>query len=240
MLVEIIASSPDDCVAIEAAGAHRIELCSALVLGGLTPSFGTIAECKKRCSLSIMVMVRPRAAGMSYSEPEFASMERDVDAALDAGADGVVFGVLRQDGTLDAARMSSLARRAEGAQVICHRAFDVTPNAFEALETLIDMGFARVLSSGRAPSAPHGLPLLSRLLEAARGRIEILPGAGIDASNALEFASFGQIHLAAFGLSQDPSGAGNPSVQFSGSDPPPEGSFDSVDADAVRAVVTAV
>ncbi|MEO7454051.1 MAG: copper homeostasis protein CutC [Fimbriimonadales bacterium] len=240
MLVEIIASSPDDCIAIEAAGAHRVELCSALVLGGLTPSIGTIAECKKRCGLPIMAMIRPRAAGMCYSESEIASMERDIDAALDAGADGVVFGVLREDGTLDAARMSLLARRAEGAQVVCHRAFDVTPNAFEALETLIDMGFTRVLSSGQAASAPLGLPLLGRLLEAARGRIEILPGAGIDASNAAEFRHFGQIHLAAFGLTQDPSGAGNPSVQFSGSVPPPEGSYDSVDTDAVRAVVTAV
>jgi copper homeostasis protein len=240
MLVEIIASSPDDCVAIERAGANRIELCSSLVLGGLTPSFGTIEQCKKRCSLPIIAMIRPRAAGMLYSEAEFASMVRDIEVALDAGADGVVFGILREDGTLDTARMSALARRAEGSQIVCHRAFDVTPNAFEALETLVDMGFTRVLTSGQAPSAHLGISLLQQLLEAADARIEILPGAGIDATNAAGFAQFGQIHLAAFTQTIDPSGSGNPSVEFSGSKPPPEGKYDVVDFDAVRAVVTAV
>jgi copper homeostasis protein len=243
ILVEIIGSSPDDCVAIEAAGAHRVELCSALVLGGLTPSVGTIEECKRRCRLPIMAMVRPRAAGMLYSEAEFAAMERDVEAALDAGADGVVFGVLREDGTLDAARMSALARRAEGAQTVCHRAFDVTPSAFEALQTLIDMGFTRVLTSGQKASVIEGASLVRELIERADGRIEVLPGAGLTFSNVRAFAAetgCDQVHLAAFSVSADVSGRGNPSVEFSGSAAPPEGFYDAVDGNAVASVVRAI
>jgi copper homeostasis protein len=238
MIIEVIASSPDDCALIEGAGAHRIELCAALVLGGVTPSVGTVAEAKARCSLPVMAMVRPRAAGMAYSEAEFAAMERDVDAALDAGADGVVFGVLREDGTLDAAAMAALARRADGRETVCHRAFDVTPDPFDALETLVDMGITRVLTSGQKPSASEGLSLIRQLFERADGRIEVLPGAGITAYNANLFAEFGQVHLAAFRHERDPSGAGNPSVHFSGAAPPAEGFYDVVDADAVRAVVT--
>lgn len=180
---------------------------------------------------------------MLYSEAEFASMERDVDAALDAGADGVVFGVLREDGTLDAARMSALARRAEGAQTVCHRAFDVTPSSFEALETLIDMGFTRVLTSGQKASAIEGAALVRELIERADGRIEVLPGAGLTASNLAAFiAETGcdQAHLAAFCERRDVSGSGNPHVEFSGAAPPPEGFFDAVDSEAVASVVRAI
>src|SRR5688572_10293264 len=230
-------------MAIEAAGADRIELCAALVLGGLTPSVGVIEECKRRCRLPIMAMVRPRAAGMHYSESELASIERDVGAALDAGADGVVFGVLREDGTLDAARMSALARRAEGAQTVCHRAFDVTPSAFEALETLVDIGFTRVLTSGQKASVLDGAALVRELIERADGRIEVLPGAGLTFENVRAFVEetgCDQVHLAAFGVTADASGAGNPSVEFSGSAPPAEGFFDAVDLSAVASVVRAL
>ena len=241
LLVEIIASSADDCAAIEAAGAHRIELCAALVLGGLTPSFGTIAEAKARTSLPIMAMVRPREAGMAYSEAEFATMERDADAALEAGADGIVFGVLNENGTLDRERMKRLVGRAGGRQTVCHRAFDVTPDPFEAFETLIDLGITRVLTSGQKPSAPEGADLIAKLIDRAAGRIEVLPGAGITPANVADLVArtgCDQVHLAAFTRKTDPSGMGNPSVQFSGAEPPPEGEFDTVDTELIGALLS--
>jgi len=243
VLVEIIASSPDDCVVVEQAGADRIELCSALVLGGLTPSIGTIKESKARVSIPIMVMIRPRAAGMAYSEAEFASMLHDVDAAVDAGADGFVFGCLLEDGRLDVGRMQVLCERCAGNQTVCHRAFDVTPDPFEALEALIGLSTTRVLTSGQRATAPDGADLIKALIDRADGRIEILAGAGLNAENVTNFVELtgcDQVHLAAFRLERDQSGRGNPAVQFSGSTPPPEGSYDLVDADAIRSVVSLV
>lgn len=239
ILIEIIASGPDDCVAAEQAGADRIELCAALALGGLTPSFGAIAESKRRCGLPIMAMIRPRAAGMMYTEAEFSCMERDIDAALEAGADGVVFGVLREDGTADAARAARLLERCEGRQTVHHRAFDVTPDAFAALETLVDLGFTRVLTSGQRPTAPEGADLIRALIERADGRIEILPGAGITAENCAAFVEktgCNQVHLAAFGPAEDPSGKANPQIKFAGAELPSEGVYDTIDPTQVRAV----
>jgi copper homeostasis protein len=243
ILIEIIASGPDDCIAAEQAGADRIELCAALPLGGLTPSFGAIAESTRRCRLPIMAMVRPRAAGMLYSEAEFACMERDVDAAFEAGADGVVFGVLRADGTVDANPPARHLRRCEGKQAVHHRGFDVTPDAFAALEILIDLGFARILTSGQRPTAPQGAALIRKLIEKADGRIEILPGAGITAANCVAFVTetgCRQVHLAAFGAAEDPSGKANPQIKFAGAELPLEGVYDTFDPSQVRAVRTAL
>jgi len=241
VLVEIIASSPDDCVRVEQAGAHRIELCAALALGGLTPSIGAIKESKARVSVPIMAMVRPRAAGMAYSEAEFTTMQHDATAAMEAGADGIVFGCLLEDGRLDAKRMATLTRLCESVQTVCHRAFDVTPDPLEALEVLIDIGVRRVLTSGQKSTAPEGADLIRTLVERAAGRIEILPGAGLNQSNLrgfLEQTGCDQVHLAAFHMASDPSGQGNPAVRFAGSEPPAEGAYDAVNVEEVRGVVS--
>src|SRR5271165_5088988 len=104
ILLEIIASTVDDCVAAESGGADRIELCAAIATGGLTPSLGTLIEAKKRVRVPIMVMVRPRAGGFCYSQADFAAMQRDASLLLEHGADGIVFGILLCDGTVDATR----------------------------------------------------------------------------------------------------------------------------------------
>lgn len=242
MLIEVIASSAEDCAAIQRAGAHRIELCAALVLGGLTPSVGTVAESKARCDLPVMAMVRPRESGMAYSPTEFATMERDLDAVLEAGADGAAFGVLHDDGTIDKPRMKLLIEKCQGRQAVCHRAFDVTPDPFEALETLVGLGIQRVLTSGGRATALDGADRIRALIERADGRIEILPGAGIHAGDVAEIVrrtGCSQVHIAAFGRAEDTSGHGNPSVAFSGAEPPPEGWYDAVDERAVRDVIAA-
>ena len=142
-MLEICCGGIDDAIQAERGGADRVELCSALFLGGLTPSFGTIQEAKQRLKIPVMVMVRPRAGGFCYSGAEMNSMERDAEEAIEQGADGIVFGILQGDGKIDVARCKRMVRRIGGRQSVFHRAFDVTPDPFRALEQLIDLGVRR-------------------------------------------------------------------------------------------------
>jgi copper homeostasis protein len=156
ILLETIVSSLDDARAAAAGGADRFELCSALALGGLTPSLGTLAAIRAEIDLPAMFMVRPREGGMAYSEGELTVMLRDAALALEAGAGGLVFGFLTPEGAVDVRRcrrfMDTLqvSRRVDW---VFHRAFDVTLDPRQALEQLIDLGITRVLTSGRAARA---------------------------------------------------------------------------------------
>jgi copper homeostasis protein len=230
MIVEIVVQSGEDAVASERGGAHRLELCSALSLGGLTPSLGLLRSVRARTELPIMAMVRPREGGFTYSESEFAAMEWDVESLLEHGADGVVFGILQPDGRVDIKRTRELVERAAGRPVVCHRAFDATPDPFEALETLIDLGVTRILTGGGKPKALDGVDTLRALIERANGRIEILPGGSVRADNAREIvAKTGatQIHLAPLEPREDLSGT-HSEVRFSG--------YQGISEDAVREV----
>src|SRR6516165_10503589 len=157
ILLEICCGSIDDAIEAEKGGADRVELCSALFLGGLTPSIGTIREAKRRLKIPMMVMVRPRGGGFCYTEAEMASMERDADAAVEAGADGVVFGILRADGKIDVDRCRKLRSLIGKRQAVFHRAFDVTPDSFQALEELVGLGMTRVLTSGQKDTVAEGV-----------------------------------------------------------------------------------
>jgi copper homeostasis protein len=184
-------------------------------------------------------MNRPRQAGFSYSAAEFAVMERDAESLLEHGADGVVFGILHGDGSIDVRRTRSLRQRIGAHQAIFHRAFDVTPDPFRALEELIDLGITRVLTSGQKNAAPEGVELIARLIEKADGRIEVLPGAGITVANARQFVAATrcrQIHLTAFGTQQDASTLANPAIQFGSPFGPPESQFELTDRDVVRRI----
>src|SRR5581483_2195923 len=149
ILLEICCGSAEDAIQAAHGGADRVELCSALFLGGLTPSLGSILQVKRQTAIPVMAMNRPRQAGFCYSATEFAVMEGDIDLQLEHGADGVVFGILHADGSIDVARSRSLRQRIGRAQAVFHRAFDVTPEPFRALEQLVDLGFDRVLTSGQ-------------------------------------------------------------------------------------------
>lgn len=183
IIVEVVGCSVADCEAIERAGADRIELCSGIVAGGVTPSNGLLKACRAKTSLPIMAMVRPREGGFAYSRAEYDTMLEEADNLLQAGADGIVFGILHEDGRIDAERMAALARRADGRPTMCHRAFDVTPDPFAALETLIDAGITRVLTSGQTKDILGGFDTLEELLEKADERIEIQPCEGIRPNN---------------------------------------------------------
>jgi copper homeostasis protein len=241
LLVEAVCCSADDCGEAEAGGADRVELCSAMALGGLTPSLGTLIEARGRTRLAMVSMVRPRAGGFAYSAGEFAAMRRDAELAVSHGADGIVFGMLRPDGAVDVERCAELVAiaTAAGRQTVFHRAFDVVPEPFSALEVLISLGITRILTSGRQPSALAGAELIRQLVERAAGRIEILPGGGIRDTNVAELlraTGVRAVHLAPFATHPDPSGQANPALSFGGAQIPPEGAFERTDAAALRRV----
>ena len=237
VLLEICCGSIDDAIAAEKGGADRVELCSALFLGGLTPSVGTIQEAKRRLKIPIIVMVRPRGGGFAYSEAEMASMERDTEAAVESGADGVVVGILQSDGRIDVARCHRIRRLIGTRQAVFHRAFDVTPDPFEALEQLVDLGFTRVLTSGQKDSVPEGVELIKNLIDRAGDRIEVLPGGGIQVWNVkevVERTGSRQVHLTAWGTVRDTSTQARPAITFGGALYPPEDRYQVTDAKLVR------
>jgi len=237
VLIEICCGSIDDALQAYAGGADRIELNSAFFLGGLTPSLGTLQECKARIPIPVIAMVRPRYGGMLYSEAEFATMLADADHFVRAGADGVVFGFLHADGSIDRKRTATMLEAIGDREAVFHRAFDLTPDPEEALEVLIDLGLRRVLTSGQKPNVYHAQPLIKKLIAQAGNRIEILPGAGLDEYNLTQFVAATQtrqVHLAPMGWHVDPSANGNPVITFGGAVYPSETRFEAVDGELLR------
>lgn len=197
ILIETCCASLDDAYASAACQIKRIELNSALPLGGLSPSSALLSEIKRNTNLKVMVMLRPRAGGMCYSDNEFREMELALKDFLDRGADGIVFGVLTEDGLIDLKRTEKLRRLVDDKEVVFHRAFDLLPDQMVGLSQLIDLGFTRILTSGGRGSAPLGKKRLMALNEASHGKITILPGAGLRPHNLLAFlegTNFKEIH----------------------------------------------
>jgi copper homeostasis protein len=183
ILIEACVDSVESAMAAERGGAQRLELCDNLVEGGTTPSAGMIAECRRRVSIPLYVMIRPRGGDFLYSEIELEVMRRDIAQAKQLGADGVVFGLLLPHGTVDAARTAALVRAARPLDVTFHRAIDVAHDPEEALDALILTGADRVLTSGQAATALQGAAVIKRLVARAAGRIVVLAGGGIDERN---------------------------------------------------------
>lgn len=169
-------------------GAHRIELCQALGLDGLTPSAGMI-ESAVDMGIPVQVLIRPREGNFVYSKDEVSCMQRDIRQARKLGAAGVVIGALKPDGSIDEETISSLVCEAEDLSITFHRAFDVCARPVEALEQIISLGCHRLLTSGQAPTAEQGIPLLKKLVEQSAGRIIIMPGAGVNPQNARRILS---------------------------------------------------
>lgn len=197
MLLEISVESAAAAIAAERGGAQRIELCAQLQVDGLTPSEKLMQLVRESVHVPIFAMIRPRPGDFFYSSEEFAHMLRDVDAAKGFGMDGVVLGVLTRDRHVDVARTRELVMAAQPLPVTFHRAFDAVADVNAALEDVIATGAARILTSGGAASAPAGVEKLSRLIAAAKERVIILPGGGINSSNALHVArksGAGELH----------------------------------------------
>lgn len=182
-ILEVAANSVTSALAAEAGGADRVELCSALEVGGLTPSHATIAIARERLGIPLHVLIRPRAGDFVFDDLECEVMQRDIETCNALGCAGVVIGVLTAAGDLDVPRCRRLMEAARGMSVTFHRAFDFARDPERALEAIIALGCDRVLTSGQAADALTGAPLIRKLIEQAQGRITIMPGGGIEAHN---------------------------------------------------------
>ncbi len=186
MLLEACVNSAVSALEAQKGGADRVELCENMADGGCTPSAGAIILTKKNLTIPLFVMIRPRGGDFLYSDFEFEIMKEDIRVAKELGADGVVFGILLEDGRIDKQRMSELNELARPMETTCHRAFDMTRDPFEAVEDLIQIGVDRILTSGQSDSAVDGGLLIRRLIEKATNRIIIMPGHGIKEYNIME------------------------------------------------------
>jgi copper homeostasis protein len=185
---EICANSVSSCIAAQEGGADRVELCAGIPEGGTTPSYGMIRNARQNISIALNVIIRPRGGDFLYSEQEIQEMLYDINIAKELGADGLVFGCLNPDGSVDMDAMTRLMNAAGDTPVTFHRAFDHTNDPYKALEDIISLGCARILTSGCRPTALEGAGLLARLVEKAGDRIIIMPGCGVREGNIAEIA----------------------------------------------------
>ena len=197
---EICSGSLQSALNAQDAGAHRVELCSALSLGGLTPSYGFIELARKRLKIDVNVLIRPRQGDFLYDSDEIAVMIRDIIACAQMGVNGVVIGALDQFGNVDvdACRAMVAVAKHHGMSVTFHRAIDRACNIMAALEDVISLGADRILSSGGKPTSLEGLETLAQMNAAAAGRITIMPGGGVNAGNIrqiLEVSGAQEIHF---------------------------------------------
>ena len=183
--IEVCSTSLDDAREAEAGGAIRIELCSAITCGGVTPSHGLIKSIvDENLNLDINVLIRAREGGFHYTASEIDTMCQDIEFCRGAGADGVVIGALSADGDIDMEACRKMVAAAGDISITFHRAFDMCRDPRKALEELIALGCHRVLTSGQLPTAEAGIPQLKELVQQADGRIIIMPGCGVNSGNA--------------------------------------------------------
>jgi len=193
MTIEFCIQSYEEMLATKRYGAKRVELCSALSVGGLTPSGGMMKACNKIEGVEVHVLIRPRTGGFCYSDDEFEIMKSDIKVAHREGSDGVVFGILNEQNEIDLERNQVLLDLAKSLKMEAtfHRAFDFVKEPLMALDQLIEMGFSRILTSGQKPTAIEGIELIDELTKQARGRIEIMAGSGVNGSNAAQIKNTG-------------------------------------------------
>ena len=198
ILIEVCVDSVASALAAERGGAGRVELCSDLLEGGVTPSAGLIELVRARTSIGLQVMIRPRGGDFCYTPEEFETMKRDIIAAKKLGASGVVVGILGADGSVDIERTRELVELARPLNVTFHRAFDMSADLFRALESICATGADRLLTSGGKKTALEAVQQIARLVEAARGRVAIMACGGINNQNAasiIEQTGVREIHV---------------------------------------------
>lgn len=242
IVFEACVDSVESALAAQDGGAHRVELCSDLLEGGLTPSFGMLQVARASLRIGIMVMIRPRGGDFLYSDREFRAMLHDVAMAKEAGAEGVVFGLLRPDGSVDVERTRELTELARPSRVTFHRAFDMTRDAFEALDALVEIGVDRILTSGQEASAVEGVETIAALVERAGSRIVVMPGGGIDARNVARFTAIPgirEIHFGGGAATESKMAFRNPRVFMGGALRPPEYARDVLRPEIVARIVRA-
>ena len=184
--LEICCYNLESAIVAAESGADRVELCADPAAGGTTPGFGLIHQARKKIQIELFPIIRARGGDFLFSNEEFEVMMHDVSICKSAGCDGIVVGMLKVDGRVDKLHISKLIAKAYPMEVCFHRAFDWTRNPFEALEDIIELGCDRILTSGQQPTAILGAPLIRDLILQAEGRIMIMPGSGVRASNIFD------------------------------------------------------
>jgi copper homeostasis protein len=242
-LLEVCSASTEFAIAAVDAGADRVELCANLVEGGTTPSLAEVEVATERLDVPVMVMVRPRGGDFLYSDVEFEVMTRDVTRIREAGADGVVFGVLDTVGRIDRARTELLIDAARPLPVTFHRAFDVSRDLPESLDTLLELGVDRVLTSAGRACVLDALPLLAKLLARAGNAAVILPGGGIRGDNVREVLAVPgvrEVHIGASAYDASPMDYRVAGVLMGRAYEPDEYSREVADQALIRGVVDAL
>lgn len=190
MLIEVCANSLQSAINAENAGAHRIELCSELAVGGITPSYGLLKAIREKITIPVHVLIRPRSGDFTYSNGEFEIMKTDIETCVDMGFEGIVSGVLKKNFTLDVERTKILIEASGDLSFTFHRAFDWVQHPFEALAKLQSLGVDCILTSGQQNSAEEGIALLTELHQQAAA-ITIMPGGGVKPENINVFKEKG-------------------------------------------------
>jgi copper homeostasis protein len=239
IILEACVDSVDAALAAQAGGADRVELCADLLAGGCTPSAGTIQRTRDRLDIRMHVIIRPRGGDFCYSDDEFEAMKVDIAYCKQAGADGVVIGILNPDGTVDIERTRELIELARPLSVTFHRAFDMTCDPVAALETLISLGVDRILTTGQEASTLEGLDMIADLDRQANGRVILMPGMPgnvnernleriITKSGAREFHTYAPTTI------ESQMAYRNPRVFMGGELRPPEYSLSLTDTERIR------
>jgi copper homeostasis protein len=239
MKVEIVVYNIESARRAQEGGADRIELCDNPGEGGTTPSYGVIEAVRQNLSIDVFVMIRPRGGDFCYDNYEFHSMKRDISQCQKISVDGVVFGILNPDGTIDKKRCKELIEKARPLKVTCHRAFDMTRDPFEALEDCIEAGFDRILTAGQQAQASKGAELIGELIKRAAGRIAIMPGSGVNENTVHDIVSKSgarEIHFSATAFRESAMQYRNEKIAGMGSDEGTEFKLRTVDPARVRAV----
>lgn len=239
MIVEVVVYNLHSALKAQEGGADRIELCDNPAEGGTTPSYGTIEAVRQNLSIDMYVMIRPRGGDFCYSNYEFHAMKRDIIQCQRLSVDGIVFGILQPDGIIDKKRCQELLERARPLKGTCHRAFDMTRDPFEALEDCIEVGFDRILTSGQQAKASVGAALIGELRKKAEGRIEIMPGSGVDEATVPEIIALSgarEIHVSAVAFDESRMQYRNEKISGMGSGSGTEFKLRTVDPARVRGI----
>ncbi|MGA2807758.1 MAG: copper homeostasis protein CutC [Terracidiphilus sp.] len=188
MDLEVCIDSVESAIAAERGGARRVELCSDLLEGGITPGAGLIASVRRRIAIDLFVMIRPRGGDFFATDLEFEVMQEEIAHARSLGASGIVLGLLDQDGRVDVRRTRKLVELASPLPVTFHRAIDMTPDLQAALGAVMETGACRILTSGGKPNATQGMREVARMVESAKGQIAIMPGGGVSPDTIMAIA----------------------------------------------------
>lgn len=239
-VLEVCVDSVESARAARAGGAYRVELCSALLEGGLTPSQGMVAVCRDQLDIKLHVIVRPRGGDFLYTPLEHETMLRDIDVLKETAVDGVVIGALTAEGVVDKDKTAELIERARPLSVTFHRAFDMARDPYEALDDLIALGADRVLTSGQEASALAGLDLLVDLMKKAADHIIIIPCGDINERNIqkiIDRTGAREIHVTGFKSISSGMTFRNERVFMGGELRPPEYTRNITDEERVKSLI---